>query len=81
MEEIREHPAISRITAVNGLKVRLMMEVLGVTTTELAQRTGLSRQTISHLVNSSPRSLAVTPDTRERIADALREYVTPERVL
>ena len=75
METIREHAAGRG----NGLRVKLLMELGGCSHTELAERTGLSRQTISQLFGASPKR--PSPDTRERIAAGLRECITPERVL
>ena len=75
METIREHAA----GRVNGLRVKLLMELVGCSHTELAERTGLSRQTISQLCGPSPKR--PSPDTRELIAAGLRECLTPERVL
>jgi len=76
VETIREHSAVG---SVNGLRVKLLMELVGCSHTELAERTGLSRQTISQLCGATPKQPSI--DTRERIAAGLRECLTPERVL
>ena len=84
METVREHPAygVSRFRPLNKYSyqsLKLLMELLGCTHTELADRSGLRRQTISQLFGASPKQ--PSPATQERIAAGLRECITPERVL
>ena len=83
VETVREHPAHGvgqrPLSQQRYPSLKLLMELLGCTHTELADRSGLSRQTISQLCGPSPKR--PSPDTRERIAAGLRECLTPERVL
>ena len=68
METIRERPP---------LRLRLMLELLGVSQADLAKGAGVSRST----VNKAVAGKLQRRKTQERIAEALRSEITPEAIL
>ena len=58
------------------LRLRLMLELLDCSQSDLAKAAGVSRATISNL--ASGKSLKTRPRTLERVASALREHVTTD---
>lgn len=56
-----------------GYKIKALREALGMTQEELAEKSGISRQTISSLENNQTRSTSTK--TLEKIAAALNSTV------
>ena len=68
METIRERPP---------LRLRLMLELLGVSQADLAKGAGVSRSTVNKAVAGKLQRRT----TQERIAEALRSEISPEASL